>query len=268
MKRPVLPGRRLRTPPTEISFDNALVCEDLEVRYGAVTALRGVTLTVGARELTVVIGPNGAGKTTLLRTICGIERPSGGTVSLDGAPMRGATPEAMLERGVAMVPEGRHVFPHLSVTENLELGAFRFRRDRATIRLTIQDVFERFPVLAERREQAAGTLSGGEQQMLAIGRALMSRPRLLCLDEPSLGLAPKVVKDLFALLRALRDGGVTVLLVEQFAYLALRAADRAYLLESGAVVRGGAAADLLADPFVRESYLGVRGRGESEEPPT
>ena len=237
-----------------------LACKGLQVAYGPVTALRGVDVEVGEGELTVVIGPNGAGKTTLLRTICGLATPAGGEITLDGSIVGRTTPEKMLRRGVAMVPEGRHVFPHLSVEDNLVLGAFRLRKDTAQVRRLMDSVLAWFPVLGDRRGQMAGTLSGGEQQMLAIGRALMSRPRLLCLDEPSLGLAPRVVKEMFVLLRQLREAGMTILLVEQFAFMALRAGDRGYLLENGVVVRGGSAADLLEDPFVRESYLGIRGR--------
>lgn len=242
------------------AMDAKLSCEALEVSYGEVVALRGVDIDVPAGQLTAVIGPNGAGKTTLLRTVCGLESPSGGSISLDGAEVGRVTPERMLERGVALVPEGRHVFPHLSVRDNLVLGAFRFRRDHANVDRCMQDVFEWFPVLEEYSERAAATLSGGEQQMLAIGRALMSRPSLLCLDEPSLGLAPIVVRDLLDLLRRLCDRGVTVLLVEQFAYLALRTADVGYLLENGSIVRAGTADELLADELVRTSYLGIKAR--------
>ena len=238
--------------------DSKLRCTGLEVRYGEIVALRGVDVDVHTGKLTVVIGPNGAGKTTLLRTVCGLERPSSGTITLDGQTVEHATPERMLERGVALVPEGRHVFPHLSVRDNLVLGGFRLRKKRDEVEAAMRDVFEVFGVLDEYQERPAATLSGGEQQMLAIGRALMSRPSLLCLDEPSLGLAPIVVRDLLSLLRRLADAGVTVLLVEQFAFLALRSADEGYLLENGSIIRSGAAEELLADELVRSSYLGIK----------
>jgi ABC-type branched-subunit amino acid transport system ATPase component len=238
----------------------AVACRSLEVAYGRVTALKGIDVDVPAGQLTAVIGPNGAGKTTLLRTICGLERPVGGELLLNGEPVGSTSPEEMLSRGVSLVPEGRHVFPHLSVRDNLVLGAFAIRRSRATVNARMELTFEWFPVLRDYLERPAGTLSGGEQQMLAVARALMSQPSVLCLDEPSLGLAPKLVKHMLAMLGAMRDRGATILLVEQFAFLALQSADRAYLLENGAVVRSGTGADLLADDLVRESYLGIRVR--------
>ncbi len=237
-----------------------LSCSGLEVRYGPVIALRGVDIDVPEGELTVVIGPNGAGKTTFLRTVAGLETHAQGSLVLDGAHVEHASPESMLKRGVALVPEGRHVFPHLSVHDNLILGGFRFRRSRKEMDSALKDVYEWFPTLERFTDRIAGTLSGGEQQMLAIGRALMSRPTLLCLDEPSLGLAPIVVQKLLALLRRLCDEGVTVLLVEQFAYLALQAADHAYLLENGTIARSGTARQLLADKHVKTSYLGVQAK--------
>jgi branched-chain amino acid transport system ATP-binding protein len=243
-------AKRASLPPTMLEL------RGIDVAYGSVMALRGVDLQVPARSLTTVIGPNGAGKTTLLRTIAGVLKPRAGEVVLDGELLGRRSPEMMLERGVAMVPEGRHVFPHLSVADNLLLGAFRFRRDAGRIRSRIDSVYEWFPVLRERRGQLAGTLSGGEQQMLAIGRALMSDPVLLLLDEPSLGLAPRVVRSMLELLRGLTADGVTVLLVEQFAYLALQAADHGCLLEGGVVVKAARAKDLLADPRVRRAYVG------------
>jgi len=257
------PTDRVRAPtdPSVVDFTAVMACRDLEVRYGAVVALRGVDLQIAEGGLTAVIGPNGAGKTTLLRTICGLERPSRGEVVLDGQPVGHSTPERMLGHGVVLVPEGRHVFPQLTVADNLRLGAFKLRRDRATVADRTARVYGRFPILAERRDQAAGTLSGGEQQMLAIGRALMSGPRILCLDEPSLGLAPKIVRNLFDLLTGLTDEGVTILLVEQFARLALAAATNAYLLESGHVTREGTGAAMAADVYVQESYLGGRRGG-------
>jgi branched-chain amino acid transport system ATP-binding protein len=236
---------------------SVLECRSLHVNYGPVAALKGVDVEIPSGQLTVVIGPNGAGKTTLLRTISGLERPASGEVILDGQPMRGATPESMLARGVALVPEGRHVFPHLTVEDNMRLGAFADRGSRDLVRTRMHDAYAWFPVLEEYAERLAGTLSGGEQQMLAIARALMSGPSVLCLDEPSLGLAPKLVKRMLEMLTEMREAGATILLVEQFAFLALQAADHAYLLENGAVIRSGTGAELLADDLVRTSYLGT-----------
>ena len=236
---------------------HALECRSLEVAYGPIVALKGVDIEIPTGALTVVIGPNGAGKTTLLRTLCGLERPRAGEVLVDGERVERTTPEAMLRRGVALVPEGRHVFPHLSVADNLRLGAFEQRRSRDVVMDRMDRVFEWFPILREYLDRFGAQLSGGEQQMLAIGRALMSDPSVLCLDEPSLGLAPKLVQRMLAMLGEMRDRGETILLVEQFAYLALRAADHAYLLENGVVVRNGTGAELLADDLVRNSYLGV-----------
>jgi branched-chain amino acid transport system ATP-binding protein len=236
----------------------AVSCRSLEVSYGRVAALKGVDVEVPSRKLTVVIGPNGAGKTTLLRTICGLEQPVGGEILVEGEHIERPTPEKLLEHGVALVPEGRHVFPHLSVKDNLRLGAFGARRDRDTVQRRMRQAYGWFPLLEPFEDRPAGTLSGGEQQMLSIARALMSEPSVLCLDEPSLGLAPKIVKQVLAMLRTMCDRGATILLVEQFAYLALQAADRAYLLENGSIVRKGTGAELLSDDHVRSSYLGVR----------
>jgi branched-chain amino acid transport system ATP-binding protein len=239
----------------------AVSCRSLEVSYGHVVALKGVDIEVPARKLTTVIGPNGAGKTTLLKTICGLEHPSGGQLMIDGEPIgqghKRTSPEEMLASGVALVPEGRHVFPHLSVRDNLELGAFVDRKDKATVKRRMEQAYGWFPLLEPYGNRLAGTLSGGEQQMLAIARALMSEPWLLCLDEPSLGLAPKVVKQVLQMLRSMCDRGTTVLLVEQFAYLALQEADHAYLLENGSIGRAGSGAELLSDGYVQASYLGV-----------
>jgi branched-chain amino acid transport system ATP-binding protein len=244
------PGRKEKQQP-------AVDCRSLEVSYGNVVALKGVDIEVPARQLTAVIGPNGAGKTTLLRTICGLEHPSGGELVIGGEAIGRTSPEDMLSRGVALVPEGRHVFPHLSVRDNLELGAFLSRRDKDTVKRRMEQAYGWFPLLEPYENRVAGTLSGGEQQMLAIARALMSEPWLLCLDEPSLGLAPKVVKQVLSMLRSMCDRGTTVLLVEQFAYLALQAADHAYLLENGSIGRSGTGTELLGDEYVRSSYLGV-----------
>jgi branched-chain amino acid transport system ATP-binding protein len=195
----------------------------------------------------------------LLRTICGLERPRAGEVLIDGEQVHHASPEKMLRHGIALVPEGRHVFPHLTVKDNLLLGAFDKRRDKETVERRMRQAYGWFPVLETYEDRLGATLSGGEQQMLAIARALMSEPAVLCLDEPSLGLAPKVVKQVLTMLRTMCDRGATILLVEQFAYLALQAADRAYLLENGKLVRHGTGAELLADDHVRASYLGIQG---------
>jgi len=228
----------------------------IDARHGDVQALWGVSLEVRQGEVVTIIGPNGAGKTTLMRTIMGLHRPSAGTIHLEGAPIHNLPPHRVSERGVILVPEGRRLFGGMRVLENLEVGAYapEARRRRAE---TLELVFETFPILAERQQQQAGTLSGGQQQMLAIGRALMGLPRLLLLDEPSLGLAPIVVQQIFQVVEALgRQRGVTVLLVEQNARLALEVADRAYVLEQGRVAGTGRAADLLTDPRVQQAYLG------------
>jgi branched-chain amino acid transport system ATP-binding protein len=227
----------------------------LSARYGDVPALWDVSLSVGAGEVVALIGPNGAGKTTLLRTIAGLHRPAAGGVYLEGQPIHALPPHAIVERGVLLVPEGRRLFGGLTVAENLAVGAYAARA-RAARAASLAAVFETFPILRERRTQVAASMSGGQQQMLAIGRALMGRPRLLLLDEPSLGLAPIVVEQIFAVLARIAAEGVTVLLVEQNAHLALGLAGRAYVLEAGRVVGAGPSADLLADEGVRRAYLG------------
>jgi branched-chain amino acid transport system ATP-binding protein len=206
-------------------------------------------------ELVCLIGANGAGKTSTLRAISGLLRPAAGRIVFDGREIHGREPADILKAGIAHCPEGRRVFPHLTVQENLEMGAY-VRRDRRAIAADLQRVCAHFPILAERRRQLAGTLSGGEQQMLAIGRALMGRPRLILFDEPSLGLAPTVVERTFAIIADIRRGGATVLLVEQNAYVALRAADRGYVMETGRIVLEGRGADLLGNDHVRRAYLG------------
>jgi len=231
----------------------------LSARYGAVAALRDVSLEVRAGELVALIGANGAGKSTLLRTIAGLVAPTAGRVALDGRDVTGQAPEAMIRAGVALVPERRRVFAPLTVLDNLELGGYalpRGRDFRGRLEAGVEEAYRLFPVLRRRRDQLAGTLSGGEQQMLAIGRALMTRPRLLLCDEPSLGLAPLVVAEIMRLLSTLRAEGTTILLVEQNARMALRAADRAYVLEVGSVVLSGAATDLLEDDQLKAAYLG------------
>ena len=226
---------------------------DLHLAYGRIRALQGVTLVVRAGEIVTLVGPNGAGKSSLLRTIAGVHRPDAGSVHALGRRIDGEPVEALVRQGIVLVPEGRATLRHLTVRENLVLGAY-VRRD-GEIEADLARVLGRFPRLAERLGQKAGTLSGGEQQMLAIGRALMARPRLLLLDEPSLGLAPLVVASIFGTLRELRAEGVTILLVEQNARQALQLADHAYVLETGSIVLEGA--DLLADERVRAAYLGA-----------
>ena len=232
-----------------------LTLSDLRCNYGKVAAVRGLSLEVKKGELVSLIGANGAGKTTALRAISGIVRAAGGRIEFEGEDITRASPRRVLEMGIAHCPEGRRVFPYMSVRENLEMGCF-LRTDRAGIDADFARIFERFPVLAERREQAAGTLSGGEQQMLAISRALMSRPKLVLFDEPSLGLAPNIVERTFEIIRQIRADGVTVVMVEQNAAAALELSDRAYVMEQGAVSLSGTGAALLHDPHVQKAYLG------------
>jgi branched-chain amino acid transport system ATP-binding protein len=226
---------------------------DVEVCYGAVTALRGIRLEVAEGEIVTLLGANGAGKTTTLRSISGLLRPRSGEIYLDGRALSTIPAHSLVGRGVSHVPEGRRVFGAMSVRENLLMGAYH---DRRYAREDTERVFALFPQLAERASQAGGTLSGGEQQMLAIGRALMSRPRLMLLDEPSMGLAPRIVQTIFEVIEEINSAGVAVLLVEQNAAQALRVANRGYVLETGRVVLRGSAADLLADDRVRQAYLG------------
>ncbi|GIW09202.1 MAG: ABC transporter ATP-binding protein [Dehalococcoidia bacterium] len=245
------------TPPPPSPAHPLLVVKDLTAGYGAVTALRGVSLEVRPGEFVVLLGANGAGKTTTLRTISGLLKPRHGTILFEGTPVHTLPPHRITARGVAHVPEGRQIFPNLTVLENLQLGGYLFRSQRALFQETLEQVIAIFPRLRERSHQLAGTLSGGEQQMLAIGRALMSRPRLLMLDEPSLGLAVKVVDELFAFLARLqREHQLAILLVEQQAALALSLAQRGYVLENGQVVLQGTAADLTAEERVQQVYLG------------
>ncbi len=231
--------------------------------YGRAEVLHGVDLRVAAGELVALIGANGAGKSTLLKTVVGLVHARSGSVTYEGASLAAARPERLVRAGLALVPEGRLLFGPMTVRENLELGAYGAGRERrAAVAEGLHTVHELFPVLAERAGQPAATLSGGEQQMLAVGRALMSRPRLLLLDEPSLGLAPRVIREIFAVLDKLRARGVTVLLVEQDARLALKHADRGYVMQTGRVVLQGSSADLLADETVQTIYLGAW-RGEA-----
>ncbi|GLI23957.1 MULTISPECIES: ABC transporter ATP-binding protein [Xanthobacter] len=232
-----------------------LEISDLVCGYGQVAALRGISLTVGEGQLVALVGANGAGKSTTLRTISGLVPARAGSIRLQGDDVTRAGPQKMLKLGVAHCPEGRRVFPHMSVSENLAMGAY-LRASDAGLKADYERIYTSFPRLAERRHQMAGTLSGGEQQMLAIGRALMSRPRLVLFDEPSLGLAPNIVEQMFAIIGSIRDAGTTVLLVEQNAFAALELCDYAYLLEAGRIVMSGKGADLIDDPHVRAAYLG------------
>ena len=232
-----------------------LEIRDLEVCYGKIAAVRGLDIEVRAGELVTLIGANGAGKTTTLKCISGLLAATRGSLTFKGQDINGTSAAAILAMGIAHCPECRRVFPYMTVEENLEMGCY-LRRDHEAIQEDMAALFDRFPVLKERRRQAAGTLSGGEQQMLAISRVLMSRPKLVLFDEPSLGLAPNLVERTFDIIREIRDQGVTVLMVEQNAYAALELCDRAYVLESGKVVLQGTGADLLENPDVREAYLG------------
>ena len=225
----------------------------LDVRYGAIPALRGVDIEVHEGEIVALLGANGAGKTTTLRTISGLVRPAKGYVALNGKRIDQVPPHKIVALGIGHVPEGRRIFPRMSVEENLEIGAYRRRGD---LRADLQHIFGLFPILEQRRGQNGGTRSGGEQQMLAIGRALMSRPLLLLLDEPSMGLAPLVVEAIFDIIERIRDEGTTILLVEQNAAQALQLADRGYVLENGSVVMADDAEALLGDERVRIAYLG------------
>jgi branched-chain amino acid transport system ATP-binding protein len=227
----------------------------LASRYGRITALDGVDLRVGAGELVALVGANGAGKSTLLRVLSGVQPVAAGSVRFDGSDVTRTAPRRRVQMGMVQVPEGRQVFAELSVDDNLRLGAF-VRPSRETAP-GIERIYALFPALAAKRRQAAGTLSGGQQQMLALGRALMSKPRLLLLDEPSMGLAPRIVAEIFAVVRALQEAATTILLVDQNAHAALAVADRAYVLETGRIVLEGSGAELLANPRVQQSYLGL-----------
>lgn len=232
-----------------------LEVKDLHVSYGGIRALRGVNLEVPDGKIVTLIGANGAGKSTMLRTISGLVKAESGSVTYNGKELIGMPINKILELGIAMVPEGRRVFTNLSVLENLKIGAY-LRKDKAGIQKDIEWVYELFPRLQERSWQMAGTLSGGEQQMLAVGRALMSRPKLMMMDEPSLGLAPLVVKGIFEIIREINRQGVTVLLIEQNANMALKTADLAYVLETGEITLHGTGAELLTNEAVKRAYLG------------
>lgn len=233
-----------------------LKLESVELSYGAIQAVKGVSLEVKAGEVVTIIGANGAGKSTLLKGIVGLEPLAAGKVLINGVDITHVPPHQRVGLGVALSPEGRGVFADQTVYENLLLGAYSIKEDSERVQRLVELEYQRFPRLRERAHQLAGTLSGGEQQMLAISRALMSEPKLLLLDEPSLGLAPLIIVDIFKSIRALRDAGLTILLVEQMANQALAVADRAYVLETGRIILEGTGAQLLKDPAVRAAYLG------------
>ena len=235
-----------------------LKIENLHVAYGGIQALRGISLEVPDGKIVTLIGANGAGKSTTLRTVTGLVKASSGSIRWNGEELLGKSIDKIVGAGIAMSPEGRRVFADMSVLENLRIGAY-LRNDKAGVEEDIQWVYRLFPRLEERSWQLAGTLSGGEQQMLAVGRALMSRPKLMMLDEPSLGLAPLVVQDIFSIIREINRQGVTVLLIEQNANMALKIADLAYVLETGNITMSGTGAELLANEKVREAYLGKNG---------
>lgn len=228
---------------------------DIKVNFGAVNALKGISLHVDEGEIVTLIGANGAGKTTTLRTIAGIVKPKSGKIMFQGKDITNTAAPDVVKLGISLVPEGRRIFSTMTVMENLEMGAYT-RNDKEEIKKDYQKVFEKFPRLLERKSQVAGTLSGGEQQMLAIGRALMSRPKLMLLDEPSMGLAPIIVNDIFSIIKDINKGGTTVLLVEQNASMALSCADRAYVIKNGQIEIEGSSADLLNNEEVKNAYLG------------
>ncbi len=229
--------------------------DKINVYYGAIHAIKDISIEVNEGEIVTLIGANGAGKSTTLRTISGLLKPKTGTVKFEGQDIAGLPAQGIVSLGISQVPEGRRVFANMTVMENLELGAY-LRSDKKELKEDLKSVFERFPRLAERRGQLSGTLSGGEQQMLAMGRALMSRPRLLLLDEPSMGLAPLLVKEIFSIIKEINASGTTVLLVEQNANMALSIAHKAYVLETGRIILSGVAKELAASEEVRKAYLG------------
>jgi branched-chain amino acid transport system ATP-binding protein len=234
-----------------------LVVDDIDVHYGAVQALFNVSLHVRAGEVVGVLGGNASGKSTTLKSVLGLVHPSRGRILFEGKPIHGMAPADVIDLGVASVPEGRRVFPEMSVIDNLMMGAYPRRADKAGVAADLDAVLTAFPRLAERRKQAAGTLSGGEQQLLALGRAWLRRGRLICIDEPSMGLSPKFVDRVYEVLFQWKAAGQTILLVEQNARIALELADRAYVLQHGHVILQGSAADLAADPAVKKAYLGA-----------
>lgn len=233
-----------------------LELQDVNVSYGAIHAIHDVSLTVNDGEIVSLIGANGAGKTTILHTITGLKKASSGSIQYDGHDLMKTEASKIITLGMAHVPEGRHIFPAMTVFENLEMGAF-IRSNKDEIAESIKEMFGRFPRLKERRKQLAGTLSGGEQQMLAVGRALMSKPKIILMDEPSMGLSPLLVKEIFNIIKEVHKQGITVLLVEQNAKMALSIADRAYVLETGRISMSGDAKELLSDEKVKKAYLGL-----------
>lgn len=234
-----------------------LKLRDIRTFYGNIMALKGVSIDISEGEVITLIGANGAGKSTTLMSICGIVPPRSGEILFMGQPIHEMTPDRIVSLGISQVPEGRRIFPYLSVTENLDMGAF-LRKDRENVKRDMEYIFELFPILAERRSQSGGTLSGGEQQMLAISRALMAKPRLLLLDEPSLGLAPLVVRQIFDIITKVNsEQGTTIFLVEQNANLALKAAHRGYVMENGRITLSDSAENLLANEDVKKAYLGL-----------
>lgn len=232
-----------------------LELKDINVNFGAVHALKGISITINDGEIVTLIGANGAGKTTTLRTISGIVRPKSGSILFNGRNINRLLAKDIVALGISHVPEGRRIFSNMTVMENLEMGAY-IRKDKSNIKDDFESVFEKFPRLCERKSQIAGTLSGGEQQMLAIGRALMSRPKMMLLDEPSMGLSPILVKEIFAIIKDINKNGTTVLLVEQNAKMALSIANRAYVIQNGRIEIEGSPKELMADDNVRKAYLG------------
>ncbi|NLN65368.1 MAG: ABC transporter ATP-binding protein [Clostridiaceae bacterium] len=228
---------------------------DLNVHFGVIHAIKGISIKVNEGEIVTLIGANGAGKTTTLRTVSGLKKLSSGTITLNGMDITHSSAQDRVKMGISHVPEGRRIFSTMTVLENLELGAY-LRRDKSEIAKDLSMVYERFPILADRKKQAAGTLSGGEQQMLAMGRALMSRPKLLCLDEPSMGLAPLLVQEIFDIIRDINEKGTTILLVEQNASMALQIANRAYVMETGSITLTGTGAELMQSDDIKKAYLG------------
>ena len=235
--------------------NNILEIKDLVVSYNGIEAVKEISFDVPKGKIVTLIGANGAGKSTVLKTVAGVVKPKNASILFEGEEISGKTPDFIVSKGVTLVPEGRRVFPNLTVLENLKIGAY-LRKDKKAIQKDIEHVYELFPRLSERSWQLAGTLSGGEQQMLAMGRALMSNPKLLMLDEPSMGLAPLVVQDIFSIIRQINSEGITVLLIEQNANMALKIADKAYVMETGRITMEGTGEELLSNETIKEAYLG------------
>ena len=232
-----------------------LEIKNLNVHFGVIHALKGISLTINTGEIVTLIGANGAGKTTTLRTVSGLKKPTDGEILLEGKDITATSAQDRVKMGISQVPEGRRIFSAMTVLENLELGAY-LRKDKSNILKDLKMLYERFPILANRKKQIAGTLSGGEQQMLSIGRALMSRPRILCLDEPSMGLAPLLVQEIFDIIKEINKSGTTVLLIEQNASMALQIANRAYVMETGTITLSGTGAELMQSDDIKKAYLG------------